>query len=52
MNNEEQDVKNILALTNFRNLKGNDMKHNSLCHNALQGFSPFPIFKIPTLKNT
>ena len=52
MNNEEQDVKNILALQNFGNLKGNDMKRNTLCHNILQGFSPFPIFKILTLKNT
>jgi len=50
MNNEEQDVKNILALRNCKILKRNDMKHKVFSTNMLYNYLAFPIFAKMTLK--
>ena len=52
MNNEEQDVKNILALRNTFERTRKQMKVNILSINALSGFVDFPMFAELTLKKT
>lgn len=50
MNNEEQDVKNILALKNWLKTIRKEMKQKFLCISHLQGYFAFPIFENMTLK--
>ena len=50
MNNEEQDVKNILALQKWRESTRKQMKVKPLCINALCEFLCFPILAKLTLK--
>ena len=52
MNNEEQDVKNILALRNAFEKTRKQMKANVLSINALSGNLKFPMFTKLTLKKT
>jgi hypothetical protein len=51
MNNEEQDVKNILVLSNSRFFIGNKMKDNALNINSLKCNWNFQIFARPSPKN-
>jgi hypothetical protein len=51
MNNEEQDVKNILFLSNSRFFIGNKMKDNILNINSLKRNWNFQIFARPSPKN-
>jgi hypothetical protein len=51
MNNEEQDVKNILVLSNSRFFKGNKMKDNALNINSLKRNWNFQFFARPSPKN-
>jgi hypothetical protein len=51
MNNEEQDVKNILVLSNSRFFIGNKMKDNTLNINSLKRNWNFQIFARPSPKN-
>jgi hypothetical protein len=51
MNNEEQDVKNILVLSNSRFFIGNKMKDNALNINSLKRNWNFQIFARPSPKN-
>lgn len=52
MNNEEQDVKNILALRNTFEKTRKQMKVNTLSINALSDNLNFPMFAKLTLKKT
>ena len=52
MNNEEQDVKNILALRNAFEKTRKQMKVNALSINALSDNLNFPMFAKLTLKKT
>ena len=52
MNNEEQDVKNILALRNAFEKTRKQTKVNTLSINALSGNLNFPMFAKLTLKKT
>ena len=52
MNNEEQDVKNILALQNAFEKTRKQMKVNALSINALSDNLNFPMFAKLTLKKT
>lgn len=52
MNNEEQDVKNILALQNAFEKTRKQMKANTLFINALSDNLNFPMFAELTLKKT
>lgn len=52
MNNEEQDVKNILALRNTFEKTRKQMKVNMLSINALSDNLNFPMFAKLTLKKT
>lgn len=52
MNNEEQDVKNILALRNAFEKTRKQMKVNTLSINALSDNLNFPMFAELTLKKT
>lgn len=52
MNNEEQDVKNILALQNAFEKTRKQMKVNALSINALSDSLNFPMFAKLTLKKT
>ena len=52
MNNEEQDVKNILALRNTFEKTRKQIKVNMLSINALSGNLNFPMFAKLTLKKT
>ena len=52
MNNEEQDVKNILALRNTFEKTRKQMKVNTLSINALSDNLNFPMFAELTLKKT
>lgn len=52
MNNEEQDVKNILALRNTFEKTRKQMKVNALSINALSDNLNFPMFAKLTLKKT
>ena len=52
MNNEEQDVKNILALRNAFEKTRKQMKANALSINALSDNLNFPMFAKLTLKKT
>ena len=52
MNNEEQDVKNILALRNAFEKTRKQMKVNTLSINALSDNLNFPMFAKLTLKKT
>lgn len=52
MNNEEQDVKNILALQNAFEKTRKQMKVNTLSINALSDNLNFPMFAKLTLKKT
>lgn len=52
MNNEEQDVKNILALQNAFEKTRKQMKVNALIINALSDNLNFPMFAELTLKKT
>lgn len=52
MNNEEQDVKNILALRNAFEKTKKQMKVNALSINALSDNLNFPMFAKLTLKKT
>ena len=52
MNNEEQDVKNILALRNAFEKTRKQMKVNALSINALSDNLIFPMFAELTLKKT
>ena len=52
MNNEEQDVKNILALRNAFEKTRKQMKVNTLSINALSDFSSFQMLANLTLKKT
>ena len=52
MNNEEQDVKNILALRNAFEKTRKQMKVNTLSINALYDNLNFPMFTKLTLKKT
>ncbi len=52
MNNEEQDVKNILALQNRQETRRKQMKDNALSINALYDFLAFPMLANLTLKKT
>ena len=52
MNNEEQDVKNILALQNAFEKARKQMKVNTLSINALSDNLNFPMFAKLTLKKT
>ena len=52
MNNEEQDVKNILALRNAFEKTRKQMKANALSINALSDYLNFPMFAKLTLKKT
>lgn len=52
MNNEEQDVKNILALRNAFEKTRKQMKANALSINALSDNLNFPMFAELTLKKT
>ena len=52
MNNEEQDVKNILALQNWQETMRKQMKDNVLSINALCDFLAFPMLANLTLKKT
>jgi hypothetical protein len=51
MNNEEQDVKNILVLSNSRFFTGNKMKDNALNINPLKRNWNFQFFARPSPKN-
>jgi hypothetical protein len=51
MNNEEQDVKNILVLSNGRFFIGNKMKDNALNINSLKRNWNFQFFARPSPKN-
>jgi hypothetical protein len=51
MNNDEQDVKNILVLSNSRFFIGNKMKDNALNINSLKRNWNFQIFARPSPKN-
>jgi hypothetical protein len=51
MNNDEQDVKNILVLSNSRFFTGNKMKDNTLNINSLKRNWNFQIFARPSPKN-
>ena len=51
MNNEEQDVKNILVLSNSRFFKGNKKKDKALNINSLKHNLNFQIFARPSPKN-
>ena len=52
MNNEEQDVKNILALQNWQETMRKQTKDNSLNINMLCDFLAFPMLANLTLKKT
>ena len=52
MNNEEQDVKNILALRNTFEKTRKQMKVNTLSVNALSDNLNFPMLAKLTLKKT
>ena len=52
MNNEEQDVKNILALRNAFEKTRKQMKANALSINTLSDYLNFPMFAKLTLKKT
>lgn len=52
MNNEEQDIKNILALRSVFKKTRKHLKANTLCINALSDFIRFPMFSELTLKKT
>lgn len=52
MNNEEQDVKNILALRNAFEKTRKQMKANTLSINVLSDYLNFPMFAELTLKKT
>ena len=51
MNNEEQDVKNILALQNRQETRRKEMKHKLLDTSELCRYFNFPIFENVVLKN-
>jgi hypothetical protein len=51
MNNDEQDVKNILVLSNSRFFIGNKMKDNALNINSLKRNWNFQFFARPSPKN-
>jgi hypothetical protein len=51
MNNDEQDVKNILVLSNSRFFIGNKIKDNALNINSLKRNWNFQIFARPSPKN-